>query len=140
MRNSDGDVRVKVVTYVRGRVGKATYKGNALLCDAPHVFNCFLFTQWIWGRVGVKIPDHQLLWPCAIVVPLQDIGIANLVFVPRRDRTLETDDFGHVGIATGDGTVVHATKWRNGVVEDPMEDFIARGCLGVRRVPSCRSP
>lgn len=67
-------------------------------------------------------------------MPAHAVQSADLVFAPLLNRTLSNDDFGHVGIATGEGTVVHATKRRNTVVEDAFEAFIARGCLGVRRV------
>jgi cell wall-associated NlpC family hydrolase len=135
---SDADARV--LEYARERVGKSTYRGSAKLADAPSVFNCFRFTQWLWLKVGVNLPDHQLMWPHGVSVAVRDIRSADLVFVPRFDYTLETDDFGHVGIASGERTVIHATKWKNGVVEDELEAFLSRGCLGIRRVPYiCRS-
>ena len=138
MQKSDTDMRSEVIAFARKCIGKSTYRRGAQLCDAPQTFNCFRFTQWIWLQVGVELPEHQLVWPGAISITVDDIAVGDLVFVPRLDYTVASDDFGHVGIATAHSTVIHATKWRNNVVEDPLSVFLKRGCLGLRRVPCCR--
>jgi len=47
------------------------------------------------------------------------------------------DGVGHVGIATGDGTVVHAANRKVGVVETPLSEFVECKFRGIRRyVPS----
>jgi len=92
--------------------------------------------QWLWNPMGVLLPDHQLIWPDAISISPDEVDTADLVFVPRSDYSIAEDDFGHVGIATGECTIIHATKWKNGVVEEPLPIFMARGCLGVRRIPT----
>ncbi len=44
---------------------------------------------------------------------------------------------GHVGLATGEGTIIHAAGKRAGVVEIPVERFIGNRTLqGVRRFES----
>jgi hypothetical protein len=41
---------------------------------------------------------------------------------------------GHVGIATGEGTIVHAANSRVGIIETTVEDFISGEKLrGIRR-------
>ena len=143
MTVSSGSI-VKELIIVRARacIGVSVYRRNAMLEDAPKVLNCFRFTQWLWGQAGVQLPDHQLLCRRAITVPFDTIDTADLVFVPRLEYSVTEDDFGHVGIATGTSTVIHATKWKNGVIEEPLTDFLRRGCLGIRRIPPeyyCRS-
>lgn len=129
----------QLIALARSRIGLSNYRRNAALHLAPGIVNCYRFTQWLWGAFGVPLPDHQLVWKKALIVPLSEATKADLVFAPRRHYTLETDDFGHVGIVTGEATVVHATKWRAGFVEEPLPEFVARGCLGIRRVPpDCR--
>lgn len=123
-----------LIARARSCIGVSVYRRNAMLEDAPKVLNCFRFTQWLWASVGVQLPDQQLLYAEAKAVSLCDIGMADLVFVPRLDYSLDTDDFGHVGVATGVSTVVHATKWKNGVIEEPLSDFVNRGVLGLRRI------
>jgi hypothetical protein len=44
------------------------------------------------------------------------------------------DGVGHVGIATGDGTIVHAADPEAGVVETPFSRFVGESKLrGIRR-------
>ena len=135
--NVEGGSKVKELLIERARacIGVSTYRRSAMLEDAPSVFNCFRFTQWLWSSVGIQLPDHQLLYSRAVLVPFSDIDKVDLVFVPRLEYSVTEDDFGHVGIATGMSTVIHATKWKNGVIEEPLSYFVNRGCLGVRRIP-----
>ena len=124
-----------LIERARACIGISTYQRTAGLADAPEVFNCFSFMQWLWRPLGVILPDQQLTWPEATVISVEEIVAADLIFVPRFEYAIDADDFDHVGIATGERTVVHATKWRNGVVEDQVSLFLERGCLGVRRIP-----
>jgi len=133
MFNSDLFIR-SVVTKARSHIGVATYNRDATPVDAPHVFNCFSLMQWLWCPI-IELPDHLLKCDSLVTIAQSDIITADFVFVPRRKFTLESDDFGHVGILSDSGTVIHATKWRNGIVEDSFESFIERGFLGARRVP-----
>lgn len=124
-----------LIKRARACIGNSVYRRNAMLEDAPRVLNCFRFTQWIWQAVGITLPDQQLLYPEAMPVLLNEIETADLVFIPRLEYALEEDDFGHVGFATGTTTVIHATKWKNGVAEEPLSEFVCRGVLGIRRIP-----
>ncbi len=131
-----------LIKRARACIGVSVYRGKAMLEDAPRVLNCFRFTQWLWGAAGIRLPDQQLLCREAIAVPLSEVDIADLVFVPRLEYSIAEDDFGHVGVATGEETIIHATKWKNGVVEEPLSSFVRRGILGVRRIREeyyCRS-
>ena len=143
MNVADGStVKELLIERARACIGVSTYRRSARIEDAPKVFNCFRFTQWLWSLVGIQLPDHQLLYYRAAPVPFSEIDMADLVFVPRLEYSVTEDDFGHVGIATGMSTIIHATKWKNGVIEEPLSDFANRGCLGVRRIPEqyyCRS-
>jgi len=134
MATAHSAIQGLLVARARACMGVSRYRGHAALSEAPGVVNCFRFTQWLWNSIGVSLPDHQLAWPQALPVSLDCLRPADLVFVPRLNYSLEEDDFGHVGVASGDSTVIHATRWKNGVVEEPLEKFLSRGCLGVRRI------
>lgn len=123
-----------LIKWARACIGNSVYRRNAMLKDAPRVLNCFRFTQWVWGITGIMLPDQQLLYPGAVAIPLSETEMADLVFVPRLGYKLEEDDFGHVGIAASATTVIHATKWKNGVIEEPLSEFVRFGVLGVRRI------
>jgi len=131
---SGSTVKKLLIARARTCIGLSVYRRNATKEDAPQVLNCFRFTQWVWRAADIELPDHQLLYPEAMSVSLNEVEIADLIFVPRLNYSLEEDDFGHVGIATGKGTVIHATKWRNTVVEESLAQFVCRGVLDIRRI------
>ena len=122
-----------LIFRARAQIGVSIYRRNATLDQAPDIVNCFRMTQWLYSLLGIILPDQQLICHQVTAISLDEIGIADLVFVPRRRRGLQ-DDFGHVGMATGEATVIHANAWRKTVVEDSLLSFIEDGCLGVRRI------
>lgn len=124
----------ELIQRARSRIGKSVWRKSAHIDDAPDVFNCYTFVQWLWLPLGVVLPDHILMWEGAASVSLEEAQAADLIFVVRRHRTLLDDDFGHVGVLTRQNTVVHATRWKKGVVEDPRSDFLVRDVLGIRRI------
>ncbi len=128
-------IRLGVIQEARSHIGRATYNGRATLAEAPDVFNCFRFIQWIWRQADVELPEHMLESDSLETIDITAIRYADLLFVPRKNYALADDTFGHVGILTEMNTIIHATKWRDGVVEDPIKRFIERGFLGARRVP-----
>lgn len=132
---SGSTVKELLIKRARACIGNSVYRRNAMPEDAPGVLNCFRFTQWVWSAAGVALPDQQLLYREAVSVSLDEVETADLVFIPRLEYALEEDDFGHVGIATDVMTVIHATKWKNGVAEEPLSQFVCRGVLGIRRIP-----
>lgn len=132
------DVTGRVISLAAQQVGKGTYRKDATLAQAPGVVNCFTFVQWLWSHAGITVPDHILRWDKAIVVSRETIRPGDLAFTPLPGRTLETDDFGHVGIVGADGWIIHASGWRGMIGADSQARFFERGCLGVRRVPLSR--
>ena len=128
-------IKELLIERARACIGSSIYRRNAMPEDAPHVLNCFRFTQWLWSTIGVQLPDRQLHCSQVVAISLEKVGIADLIFVPRLNYTIDMDDFGHVGIATGISTVIHATQWKNGVIEDSLPLFVNRGVLGICRIP-----
>ena|SRR3989338_1342890 len=143
MNVSNGSIcKELLISRARACIGTSIYRRKAAPEEAPRVLNCFRFMQWLWSPLGISLPDHQLICPEAISIGLAEVDMADLVFVPRSDYRIDEDDFGHVGIATGEDTIIHATKWKNGVIEEPLSSFVNRGYLGIRRIPEqyyCRS-
>jgi len=128
------ELRKTLIVRARSCIGKSAYRFSAALSDAPGVVNCYTLVQWLWREVGLSLGEHLLRDSQLVSVSLAEVDMADLLFTPKRGRTIETDDFGHVGVAIREDTVVHAT-WRKGVIETPMSDFLRRGILGIRRVP-----
>ena len=129
------DVIEKVLALAEQQVGRGAYRGKATLDQAPVVVNCFTFVQWLWREAGIVVPEHMLVWRDALIIPREDMQPGDLVFTPRLDRTLESDDFGHIGIVGRERWIIHASRMRGMVGADSLTRFFERGCLGVRRVP-----
>jgi cell wall-associated NlpC family hydrolase len=127
-------ITTKILALAQARVGRGIYRGKATLDQAPEIVNCFTFIQWIWREAGVIVPDHILAWDRTVVIARADMRPCDLVFAPRLNRTLETDDFGHIGIVGYEGWIIHASRVRGAVGADSPARFFERGCLGVRRI------
>ena len=99
------------------------YSGQAVVDDArsyigtpygAYGFDCSGFTSAVFADLGVYLPyspDAQY----AYGVP-SDAKAGDLVFFDEHGYGIS-----HVGIATGYGTVIHASTYYGAVVETPME-------------------
>jgi len=131
----EADIQAHVLALAAAHISKGIYRGNATLDQAPMIVNCFTFVQWLWREAGVIVPAHMLAWNEALSVERKAMQPCDLVFTPRLNRTLDTDDFGHIGIVERDGWIIHASRLCGSIGADPSTQFFERGCLGVRRVP-----
>lgn len=129
-----------VVSRARALIGQATYLRLAQSSQAPAVVNCLTLVVWAYRPTGLNLPETLALIDLGEEVPLEDLAIGDLVFTAGWQAYLNHvryGEIGHVGIATGEGTVVHATRRvrqaRSGVYEDSLEDFIAGDSFRVAR-------
>lgn len=123
------DVRCDaVVRQARGRIGIALSASGLVVC-------CYL-------EAGVELPDDLLaLHRLGETIIGSDLLAADLVFRTGRCDAYHPGDqrygVGHVGIYTGERTVVHASPWEGHVCEDGIDAFLdtERGRYrGVRRL------
>lgn len=128
---------VDVVALARAQIGRSRYIRGIPAYHAPNVVDCSSFTKWLYGRKGIWLPRLALLQRDqgeAVAKP----GVGDLVFTTGYLDLYHNDPadgVGHVGIATGEGTVVHAAGQKTGVLEVPYEDFVGkRGLRGIRRI------
>lgn len=133
-----GLVDVDAVALARSRVGVARYRRGARTYEAPDVFDCSGFVKWTYGACGIWLPRRSIQQRATgMRVPVLEIEAGDVVFASGRiDYYFDdpSDGVGHVGIATSDGTVVHAASTKRGIVEDPFEEFAPPGRLrGIRR-------
>jgi cell wall-associated NlpC family hydrolase len=129
------DIKEHILALAASHVGRGRYSGKATLDQAPLNVNCFTFVQWLWRETGIIVPEHLLAWKDALPVEREHMQPCDLTFTPRLNRSLETDDFGHVGIVGRDGWIIHASRSRGMIGADSPTRFFERGCLGVRRIP-----
>jgi hypothetical protein len=122
---------VDAVVIAREWVGKATYRRGARMREAPAVFDCSSFAKWVYGQHGIWLPRRSIQ-QLAVGTPvaLDQIRAGDLVFVRgwiNYYHNDPSDGVGHVGLATGEGTVIHAADRRAGVVESRLERFTKDG-------------
>ncbi|MFC1638663.1 C40 family peptidase [Patescibacteria group bacterium] len=119
-----------LVTYARNLVGTPRYRRGTDARDAPAVVDCSSFVRWIYGLHGIGLHRRSILQrDCdgGRPVELDDVRAGDLVFMAGYGHNYwwpgrPDDDVGHVMLATGEGTVVHANRRgaRHGVTEDSI--------------------
>ena len=99
------------------------YKYGAKMADAPVFFDCSLFTQYVFGKVGVKLPRTAIEQAMdGTKISLKNIKEGDLVFMKGelgRYNKYFPQGIGHVGIYLGSNKVIHAERKRiTGKYED----------------------
>lgn len=131
-------IDVDLIDLARRYIGTSKYRRGARSSEAPAFVDCSCLVKWLYGQRGVWLPRRSIQQRQygESVMP-GDIRAGDLVFTSGwRNYYLEdpADGVGHVGIATGEGTVVHAKGRTSGVVETPLESFVEkRKFRGARR-------
>lgn len=130
--------QVDLIAHARACVNRAHYRHGARPSEAPSVVDCSSFVKWLYGLRGIWLPRRTIQQrEYGTQVRLEEVRAADLVFVSgwiNYYREDPEDGVGHVGIATGEGTVIHAANRRVGVRETPMADFLdGRKFRGARR-------
>ncbi len=132
-------VAVDIVQLAWNLVGAKYWRG-ARMHQAPEVFDCSSFTKYLYGQRGVWLPRRSIQQRnCGVAVELDDLQAGDLVFCSGYRDYFDTDPsdgVGHVGIATGEGSIIHAASHERGVVEDGVLSFLddPDGFRGVRRI------
>ena len=92
------------------------YKYGAKMADAPRFFDCSLFTQYVFQKVGIKLPRTAIEQAMAgKMADLKNIEAGDLVFMKGeigRYNKYFPKGIGHVGTYLGDGKVIHAERRR----------------------------
>jgi hypothetical protein len=131
-------LEIDIVALARSCIKTSIYRRGAKPSEAPQVVDCSSFIKWIYGQRGIWIPRRSIQQrELGISVPINEIGAGDVVFVSGwidYYRTNPKDGVGHVGIATGEGTIIHAANRKANVVESSFESFVGKTKFrGVRR-------
>ncbi|OGE80163.1 MAG: hypothetical protein A2660_02430 [Candidatus Doudnabacteria bacterium RIFCSPHIGHO2_01_FULL_45_18] len=116
---------VDVVKLARGCVSSSRYRRGANYFEAPFTVDCSTLTKWVYAKTGIWLPRHSIDQR-EMGKRVSDVRAGDLIFANGAKPywfTDPTDGVGHVGICTGQGTVIHAASKDRGVVEDSIEDF-----------------
>ena len=97
----------------------------------PDGFDCSGFTQWVFSRVGLRLPrETREQFQTGTSVPTGTQQAGDLIFF-----TTTTRGPSHVGIALGDDTFVHAPSSRGVVrVESLSVAYWSKRVVGIRRM------
>lgn len=131
-------VPVDLVEIARSRVGASRYQRGARLMDAPGVFDCSSLMKWLYAQRGIWLPWRTIQQiDQGSSIDIRDLSAGDVIFTTgfiNYYRTDPSQGVGHVGIATGEGSIVHAANSRSGIVESAVEDFLhAVELRGIRR-------
>jgi len=120
-------VEADIITLARQCIGTSQYRRGARLLEAPTIVDCSSFIKWLYAQRGIWLPRRSIQQrELGEVVSLEEITAGDVVFVSGWINYYYDDPgngVGHVGIATGDGTIVHAANSKIHVVETSLEKF-----------------
>ena len=112
----------KLIAIAKNLEGRP-YKYGAKMSDAPRFFDCSLFTQYVFGKIGIKLPRTAI--EQAMIekkVSLKSLKEGDLVFMKGelgRYNKYFPQGIGHVGIYLGGSKIIHAERKRiTGKYED----------------------
>jgi len=121
-------IDIDIIQIARSCVGSSSYRRGSRLSEAPNFFDCSSFTKWLYGLRGVWLPRRSIqqseLGEC---VDVSSIESGDLIFVSGWINYYHVDPsfgIGHVGIATDQKTVIHASNSKVGIIESPIEIFM----------------
>ena len=97
----------------------------------PAGFDCSGFTQWVFSRVGLRLPrETREQFQVGTAVPTGTQQVGDLIFFTTTARGAS-----HVGISLGDHTFVHAPSSRGVVrVESLSVAYWSKRVVGIRRM------
>ena len=120
-------IDVDIVALARTCIDKSEYRRGARLREAPGVFDCSGLIKWLYGQRGIWLPRRSIQQrEYGEIVQLEEMIAGDAVFASGWiDYYLDdpSDGVGHVGVATGEGTIIHAANRKVGIVESSIEHF-----------------
>lgn len=129
---------INLIELARRCVGVSKYKRGAKLNEAPTIVDCSSFTKWLYAQRGIWLPRRSIQQRAyGEAINITDLAQGDLIFTSGAIDYYDSDPaegVGHVGIATGEGTVIHAANPQFNVIESPVDAFTERNKLrGARR-------
>jgi len=135
MRSSE-DRTQKLVEGAYQYLGKP-YKYGAKPEEAPEVFDCSSFVQYLYKQIGIELPRKSIDQASLgkIVEPKTDkLQAGDLIFIKGpwgRYNPKFPEGIGHVALYVGQGKVINA-RWKlakeggGSVIEESVADFLSR--------------
>lgn len=118
------------------------YKYGAKPEEAPEVFDCSSFTQYLYKQIGIELPrksiDQASLGKIVEPKP-KALQVGDLIFIGGKWGRYSPEfpqGIGHVAMYVGEGRVINA-RWKpakeggGGVIEELAADFLERDDLRI---------
>lgn len=119
-------IDVDIVDLASRCIGTSRYRRGARKYEAPIVVDCSSLTKWLYSQLGIWLPRRTIQQRAlGEIIQPEKILPGDLVFITGAINYYDNilDGVGHVGIATGNETVIHAANQSFGVVETPLSRF-----------------
>lgn len=129
------DKRRRLLHFAEKNLGKP-YKYGAKPHEAPKLFDCSSFIQYLYKRIGVKLPRTALAQASigkTVEPKKESLEVGDLLFLKGSWGHYNPDfpiGIGHVGIYVGNGKVINArfknSKGKGLVIKEDLETFLNR--------------
>lgn len=106
--------------------------------ETPEFFDCSGFVKYAFGQIGIELPRSTIEQAVeGETVEQKDLKPGDLIFVHGTHGHYNPEfpeGIGHVGIYTGEDTVIHAAARRTSdkpiiekgqVIEHPLKDYLS---------------
>ena len=136
--NKKEKLQKKLIHFAKKHLGKP-YKYGATLTEAPRIFDCSSFTQYLYKRIDINLPRNalgQAHLGKSISPQKENLQPGDLIFIKGSWGHYNPEfpqGIGHVAIYIGNRRIIHA-KWKknkngsdNGfVLGDKIEKLLKR--------------
>jgi hypothetical protein len=131
-------LEIDITALARNCIGVSEYRRGARLSEAPATFDCSSFIKWLYGQCGLWLPRRSIQQrELGESIELNRVASGDAVFVSGSIDYYQNDPadgVGHVGIATGDNSVIHAGNSKVGIIENSLDAFVGKDKFrGARR-------
>jgi cell wall-associated NlpC family hydrolase len=120
----------RLVSVARSHIGTRYVHSPPSLCEAHRSEDCSCLTMLVFSEAEMLLADDPIMqWSEGRRVTESDLRLGDLVFFKERGHDKPIT---HVGIYSGNGNLVHASKYFGRVVESKMSHM--RGYYGAKRL------
>lgn len=121
---------INLLEAARSCVDKAIYERGVDFRLAPSTVDCSSLTKWLYALRGIWLPRLAIQQsemgeeiPLDAEPQLGDLFFSPGRFAMSRSKKADAPQIGHVGFATGEETVIHASCWKGQVREVPIRKY-----------------
>jgi len=105
------DLQRKLIFLAEKQIGKP-YKFGAKLKEAPNIFDCSSFIQYLFKKIGIDLPRTALQQAhFGKKVKISNLEPGDLIFLKRKWGHYNPEypqGIGHVAMYIGDNMIIHA--------------------------------